>query len=143
MDVDGIAQSGLGLCGAKAVERLWATGKLGYEGSATTCPCGGVARFVGYRTRQVAALVGPIRIRRAYYRGGTCGATPLLYDARAGLGDLATSERPSGTVRARRPPPVGLAGWGRYALQGGSGVSSEGSASRRRRPFGCGINLIN
>ncbi|HHH46877.1 MAG TPA: ISKra4 family transposase [Thiotrichales bacterium] len=117
MDLSGIAQNVLDFCraegieltddltqveatltqlvrqiGAKAIEQHLASIKLGYQGSAIPCPCGGVQRFVGHRGKQVATLLGTVRIRRAYYRCRACRASALPYDAQAGLGDHAASE---------------------------------------------------
>jgi len=63
-----------------------AAGKGGYEGTAVSCVCGGWARFVGYRTRQVHTCVGWIEVRRAYYHCSACkrGIVPL--DGAWGLG---------------------------------------------------------
>ncbi len=101
MDLSGIAQNVLDFCraegieltddltqveatltqlvrqiGAKAVEQHLASIKLGYQGSAIPCPCGGVQRFVGHRDKQVATLLGTVRIRRAYYRCRAAGRRP-------------------------------------------------------------------
>jgi len=56
-----------------------AAGKGGYEGTAVSCACGGWARFVGYRTRQIHTCVGWMPLRRAYYHCSLCkrGIVPL------------------------------------------------------------------
>lgn len=73
--------------GAKRIERHLAQRKLGYAGARRACRCGGTQRFVEYRGKGVATLLGPVRIRRAYYRCEGCGASALPYDQQAGLGD--------------------------------------------------------
>ena len=73
--------------GAKAVELHLGGQKLGYEGAARPCPCGRVQRFVEYRPKVVATLLGRVPIRRAYYRCVHCGASALPYDTQVGLGD--------------------------------------------------------
>jgi hypothetical protein len=47
--------------------------KRGYQGSSMSCPhCGEAARFVAYRARTLTALMGAIRIERAYYHCRHC-----------------------------------------------------------------------
>jgi hypothetical protein len=58
---------------------------LGYAGSSRACGCGGSQRFVGHREKVLATLVGPVRLRRAYYHCGACGASCFPYDQQAGL----------------------------------------------------------
>jgi len=72
--------------GAAALEQHLKDRKPGYEGSSRVCACGGRQRFVEYRPKTLATLVGPVTIRRAYYRCGNCGASCLPYDERVGLG---------------------------------------------------------
>ena len=72
--------------GARVVERHLAGRRLGYEGARLPCHCGRTQRFVEYRPKTLATLLGPVLIRRAYYRCGTCRASSLPYDARVGLG---------------------------------------------------------
>jgi hypothetical protein len=50
------------------------------------CPCGGAAAFEGYRGKDVQALVGWIRVRRAYYACPRCGRGRCPLDAALGLG---------------------------------------------------------
>ena len=77
--------------GAKAVELHLGRQKLGYVGAARPCPCGRVQRFVGYRPKALATQLGTVRMRRAYYRCGHCGASALPYDQQVGLGDSQVS----------------------------------------------------
>ena len=81
--------------GAKAVELHLGRQKLGYTGQRRVCVCGGVQRFVEHRPKQILTQMGPLTIRRAYYRCGACGVSALPYDERIGLG--------------RGPESVGLA----------------------------------
>jgi len=78
--------------GARAIEQHLASIRLGYQGSAIACTSGGVKRFVSYRGKHVATLLGTVHVRRAYYRCPGCAATALPYDEQVGLGDPATSE---------------------------------------------------
>jgi hypothetical protein len=65
--------------------------KLGYEGSSRACDCGDNQKFVGYRSRTLATLLGPVSYRRAYYRCGHCGRGCCPYDQEAKLGDCQVS----------------------------------------------------
>jgi hypothetical protein len=73
--------------GVRVLELHLAGRKLGYEGCGRPCSCGGVQRFVGYRSRTVATLLGPVHFERAYYRCAADGASGRPYDQRVGLGD--------------------------------------------------------
>ena len=77
--------------GAQALEVHLSRQKLGYEGSRRVCGCGQDQRFVGYRAKTIATLMGPITLRRAYYHCGSCGTGALPYDQRMGLGRTACS----------------------------------------------------
>lgn len=63
----------------------------GYAGSSRSCSCGQRQRFVGQRERVLATLLGPVPIRRAYYRCAYCGESCLPYDEEAGLGESQVS----------------------------------------------------
>lgn len=65
--------------------------KLGYEGSSRACPCGGDQKFVGYRGRTVATLLGAVEYRRAYYHCPHCGQSSCPYDTQARLGHAQVS----------------------------------------------------
>jgi hypothetical protein len=65
--------------------------KLGYEGSSRPCPCGENQKFVGYRERTVATLLGPVSFQRAYYHCRSCGRSCCPYDQEAKLGDCQVS----------------------------------------------------
>jgi hypothetical protein len=52
-----------------------------------TCPhCGQSADFKGYRPRTPQSLLGPVRLRRAYYCCGRCGKGTVPWDDTVGLG---------------------------------------------------------
>jgi hypothetical protein len=72
--------------GAQVLERHLSHYRLGYEGSSGPCPYGGRQRFVEYRPKTLATLVGTVTLKRAYYRCGACGASCLPYDEQIGLG---------------------------------------------------------
>lgn len=75
--------------GAAAVELHLADKPLGYEGSSRACDhsyCSCDQKFVGYRPRTLATLLGQVTIRRAYYHCGHCGTSCCPYDVEVGLG---------------------------------------------------------
>ncbi len=52
-----------------------------------TCPhCGRSADFKGYRAQTPQSLLGPVRLRRAYYYCGRCGKGLVPWDDTVGLG---------------------------------------------------------
>lgn len=72
--------------GARVIELHLGGRRLGYHGASLPCRCGRTQRFVEHRPKTVATLLGTVRIRRAYYRCGACGASSLPYDTQVGLG---------------------------------------------------------
>lgn len=73
--------------GTQALEMHLEKRKLGYEGCSRRCRCGESQRFVEYRPKTIATLLGDVTIQRAYYRCGSCKTSSLPYDERIGLGD--------------------------------------------------------
>jgi hypothetical protein len=65
--------------------------KLGYEGSSRACECGRSQKFVGYRSRTLATLLGAVHYRRAYYHCRHCGQGCCPSDQEAKLGDCQAS----------------------------------------------------
>lgn len=65
--------------------------KLGYEGSSRACECGANQKFMGYRQRTLATLLGAVRYQRAYYHCPKCGQACCPYDREAKLGDCQVS----------------------------------------------------
>src|SRR5262245_37253657 len=60
--------------------------KRGYPGSSLSCPhCHESARFVGYRPKTVASLIGDIDLVRAYYHCRHCGHGAVPWDDVLGL----------------------------------------------------------
>lgn len=59
--------------GARVLEEVLNSGGKGYEGSSVSCRCGGRARFVDYRSKEVNTVMGSMTIQRAYYHCGGCG----------------------------------------------------------------------
>ena len=58
--------------GAGLLEDLLAT-DTGYRGPRIECGAGHEARFVSYRDKTVDTVLGPVRLRRAWYHCATCG----------------------------------------------------------------------
>ena len=65
--------------GGTLLERILNEGNGGYKGPWVRCGCGGKARFVEYRDKQIRSILGAIRVRRAYYSCRNChrGQSPL------------------------------------------------------------------
>src|SRR5262249_10070503 len=60
--------------------------KRGYQGSSLSCPhCHESARFVGYRPKTVASLIGAVALERAYYHCRHCGHGAVPWDDVLGL----------------------------------------------------------
>ena len=75
--------------------------KKGYQGSSTVCPdCGQDARFLGWRTRTVVSLVGPITVSAAYYH---CRALPSWPQA---LGACVATQTDHADAGRRRDLPL-------------------------------------
>jgi hypothetical protein len=77
--------------GAKALELHLAGQKLGYEGSSRPCPCGRNQKFVEYRPRTLATMLGSVNYERAYYHCRKCGRSSCPYDQKVGLGNAQVS----------------------------------------------------
>lgn len=78
--------------GASALEGIVNAGQGGYQGSSIPCPCGAKARFVEYREKQLRTVLGPLRVRRAYYHCANCGQGKAPLDGT--LDVIATSFSP-------------------------------------------------
>ena len=60
--------------GADLLEHSPRKKKNGYEGASVTCPhCPHAAPFHSHRPRTFVGLLGPVTVRRAYYRRGRRG----------------------------------------------------------------------
>ena len=58
--------------GAVLLEGLLAADD-GYRGPRAGCEAGHQATFTGYRAKTIDTVLGPVRLRRAWYHCGTCG----------------------------------------------------------------------
>ena len=82
---EGVVREGVLAIGARLLTAGLAARGPGKAGPRITCPCGGVATFVGYRRKDVQTVVGWSRVRRAYYACATCGHGRCPLDAALGL----------------------------------------------------------
>ena len=78
-------RDGVRVIGGRLLEAGLAARGRGQTGPRRPCPCGGQARFEGYRPKAVQTLVGWVRLRRAYYRCPRCGAGRAPLDAQLGI----------------------------------------------------------
>jgi hypothetical protein len=72
-------------------------------GSRIACRCGGEAQFVGRRSKQFHSVLGPLRLRRAYYHCSSCGQGGYPRDGHLGMENTSLSPaltRMTGTVGA-------------------------------------------
>lgn len=73
--------------GAAGLEQELNEQPLGYDGSQRPCPCCEQwQRFVKHGERTLVTLLGPVRVRRAYYHCTHCGCGSLPWDEQVGLG---------------------------------------------------------
>jgi hypothetical protein len=77
-----IAREGGLRVGRSILEAAVQTIGNGYKGSRLVCECGHRLCYVSDRERTVVTLVGSFKIRRAYYRCPSCGATKIPLDTR-------------------------------------------------------------
>jgi hypothetical protein len=71
--------------GARLLAAGLAARGTGKAGPRLVCPCGGAARFEGYRRKGVQTLVGWVEVRRAYYACPACGRGRCPLDGALGL----------------------------------------------------------
>ncbi len=94
-EVERLVRNAVQRIGAKAIE-IQLTGKsLGYEGSSRGCSTPGCQRdqrFVSYRSRTLATVLGQVTFERAYYHCEECGSSCCPYDQQVGLGSGQQSE---------------------------------------------------
>jgi hypothetical protein len=82
--VETAIRAGLMGLGAGLAEALLGT-DLGYRGPRIDCPAGHPAGFVGYRGKTVTTVLGPVRLRRAWYHCPTCRAGAAPRDGELGV----------------------------------------------------------
>lgn len=62
-----------------------------HQGTHRPCDCGANQRFMGYRTRTMMTLLGPLRYERAYYRCSACKTGHHIGDDAIGLDEHSCS----------------------------------------------------
>jgi hypothetical protein len=82
--VETAIRSGLQHLGAGLAEALL-DADPGYRGPRTGCGAGHLAAFVGYRSKTVTTVLGPVRLRRAWYHCPTCRAGLAPRDVELGV----------------------------------------------------------
>ena len=60
-------------------------GRRTHLGTSIACPCGGEARFLGYRKRNLVSLWGDAQVERAYYYCAGCKRGQAPWDGAQGL----------------------------------------------------------
>ncbi len=70
---------------ARAVERRLNGDSSDYWGTEAPCTCGELARYAGRRPKTFESVLGPLRLERAYYHCGVCGAGFCPRDRALGL----------------------------------------------------------
>ena len=76
--------------GCSLLERLLST-QDGHSGQRVGCGDGHLAEFIGYRDKNIHTVLGPVRLRRAYYHCGACHRGVVPRDAQLGVGDQSLS----------------------------------------------------
>lgn len=66
-------------------------GRRTHRGTCIACPCGGEARFLGYRKRNIVSLWGEGQVGRAYYYCRLCKQGHAPWDAEQGLNQRAST----------------------------------------------------
>jgi hypothetical protein len=76
--------------GGALLERLLALGP-GHHGQRIDCPAGHQARFVSYRAKTIATVLGPVQVRRAYYHCARCRHGVVPRDDELGVAGASAS----------------------------------------------------
>ena len=76
--------------GASLLERLLAA-DTGYRGPRAECGAGHEAKFVAYREKIIDTVLGPVRLRRAWYQCAPCGHGLAPKDADLGVASASMS----------------------------------------------------
>ena len=88
---------------AKAIEQRLHADTSDEAGSRLPCRCGGEAQFMGRRSKTFHSVLGPLRLRRAYYYCAPCGHGYFPRDLHLGMEKSSLSPavtRMTGTVGA-------------------------------------------
>jgi hypothetical protein len=76
--------------GGSLLQRLLAA-DAGHRGQRIDCGAGHVAEFVGYRTRTIRTVLGPVELRRAYYHCASCRRGIVPRDDELGVAQASLS----------------------------------------------------
>lgn len=88
---------------ARAIEQRLNADSSDEAGSRRPCRCGGEAQFMGRRSKTFHSVLGPLRLKRAYYYDAACGHGFFPRDRHLGMEDTSLSPavtRMIGTVGA-------------------------------------------
>jgi len=69
----------------RVLERFLNADTSDYAGPVAPCPCGGVAHYLGRREKTFVTVLGPLRLRRAYYHCTGCGQGFFPRDRQLGM----------------------------------------------------------
>lgn len=95
--LEGAVEAAVRRIGAATLTRVVAECGTGYEGPSRPCGCGGTQTTNHYATYQPRTVLGPVAVRRAAYRCGTCGQTEYPLASRLEL----PAQRTSPVLQAR------------------------------------------
>jgi hypothetical protein len=84
-NLERVVRDGVLALGGRRLEAGLAARGTGKAGPRLACPCGGAARFEGYRPKAAQTLVGWVAVRRAYYHCPACGGGGCPLDGQLGL----------------------------------------------------------
>jgi hypothetical protein len=76
--------------GGSLLGRLLAA-DAGHRGQRIDCGSAHVAEFVGYRTKMIETVLGPVAVRRAYYHCASCGRGVVPRDDELGVAGVSLS----------------------------------------------------
>ena len=88
--VESAVRAAMTRLGGSLLEGLLAA-DAGHRGPRVDCGAGHQARFIGYRDKTIHTVLGPIRLRRAYYHCTGCGHGVVLRDGELGVAAGSTS----------------------------------------------------
>ena len=95
--------------GATLVEKMLEAEGGGYQGAKVPFPCGGRARFIGYRSKALMTVLGGVSLLRAYYWCPACGCGEIPLDQQldvVGTGLSPGRRRLAARVGAKAPASI-------------------------------------
>jgi hypothetical protein len=88
--VETAVRTAMSVLGGQLLEQLLAA-DAGYRGPRVDCSAGHQAGFVGYRSKRIDTVLGPIVVRRAYYHCGACRSGLCPRDDQLGVSGVSLS----------------------------------------------------